>query len=149
MTTLQVQLSGGTAGSLVTEVATNIPTTAHILGGCCMGADSSEGVIDHRHQVFGYPGLYVIDGSAISNNPGVNPSLTILALAEPEGHQATLPGQRGFPSWLRGATDRHGREVPVGGARLAPRAETRGPRGSRGGAVEAVALVEVRRRHKK
>jgi len=75
-------LSDGLAGSLVTEVATNIPTTAHILGGCCMGADASEGVIDHRHRVFGYPGLYVIDGAAISANPGVNPSLTILALAE-------------------------------------------------------------------
>ena len=76
------ELSGGMPGSLISEVATNIPTTAHILGGCCMGSDADEGVIDHRHRVFGYPGLFVVDGSAISANPGVNPSLTILALAE-------------------------------------------------------------------
>ena len=76
------KISGGMAGSLITEVATNIPTTAHILGGCCMGSDVESGVIDHRHRVFGYEGLFVIDGSAISANPGVNPSLTILALAE-------------------------------------------------------------------
>jgi cholesterol oxidase len=72
----------GFAGSLVTETALNIPTTAHILGGACMGADASEGVIDAEHRVFGYQGMYVIDGSAISANPGVNPSLTITALAE-------------------------------------------------------------------
>ena len=58
------------------------PTTAHILGGACMGPDVGGGVIDHRHRVFGYDDLYVIDGSAISANPGVNPSLTITALAE-------------------------------------------------------------------
>jgi cholesterol oxidase len=72
----------GFPGSIVTETALNIPTTAHILGGACMGRDASEGVIDANHEVFGYPGLYVIDGSAISANPGVNPSLTISALAE-------------------------------------------------------------------
>jgi cholesterol oxidase len=47
-----------------------------------MGRDASEGVIDKEHQVFDYPGLYVVDGSAVSANPGVNPSLTITALAE-------------------------------------------------------------------
>lgn len=72
----------GFAGSLLTETALNIPTTAHILGGACMGADASEGVIDADHRVFGYQGMYVIDGSAISANPGVNPALTITALAE-------------------------------------------------------------------
>ena len=76
------KISGGFPSSLVNEVATNIPTTAHILGGCCMGSEASNGVIDHRHRVFGYDGLFVVDGSAISANPGVNPSLTILALAE-------------------------------------------------------------------
>jgi cholesterol oxidase len=72
----------GFPGSLMTETALNIPTTAHILGGACMGRDASEGVIDADHRVFGYQGLYVIDGSTISANPGVNPSLTITALAE-------------------------------------------------------------------
>jgi len=47
-----------------------------------MGADTASGVIDAQHRVFGYQGLYVIDGSAVSANPGVNPSLTITALAE-------------------------------------------------------------------
>ena len=68
--------------SMVQETVFNIPTTAHILGGCCMGDSPETGVIDHRHRVFGYEGLYVIDGSAVSANPGVNPSLTIAALAE-------------------------------------------------------------------
>jgi cholesterol oxidase len=72
----------GFAGSLVTETLLGIPTTAHILGGCVMGASADEGVIGIDHQVWGYPGLYVVDGSAISANPGVNPSLTICALAE-------------------------------------------------------------------
>jgi cholesterol oxidase len=72
----------GTPGSLITETLFGIPTTAHILGGACMGSSREEGVIDHRHRVFGYPGLFVVDGSAVSANPGVNPSLTITALAE-------------------------------------------------------------------
>jgi cholesterol oxidase len=73
---------GGVAMSSVTEPVFDIPTTAHILGGCCMGDSSATGVIDHQHRVFGYEGLYVVDGSTISANPGVNPSLTITALAE-------------------------------------------------------------------
>jgi len=72
----------GTPGSLITETLFGIPTTAHILGGACMGSSRKEGVIDHRHRVFGYPGLFVVDGSAVSANPGVNPSLTITAMAE-------------------------------------------------------------------
>lgn len=72
----------GYALSLFSETIFGIPTTAHILGGSCMGAGPEEGVIDRDHQVFGYPGLYVVDGSAVSANPGVNPALTITALAE-------------------------------------------------------------------
>jgi cholesterol oxidase len=68
--------------SLMTETLLGTPSTAHILGGCCMGSSSDEGVIDTLHQVFDYPGLYVIDGSTVSANPGVNPSLTITAMAE-------------------------------------------------------------------
>ncbi|XXF80250.1 GMC family oxidoreductase [Myxococcaceae bacterium GXIMD 01537] len=68
--------------NMFTETVMGIPTTAHILGGCCMGDSADSGVIDARHRVYGYEGLYVIDGSAISANPGVNPSLTIAALAE-------------------------------------------------------------------
>jgi cholesterol oxidase len=73
---------GGVTMSMLTETLMGVPSTAHILGGCCMGEGPAEGVIDRDHQVFGYPGLYVVDGSAVSANPGVNPSLTITALAE-------------------------------------------------------------------
>ena len=67
---------------LVTETLFNIPTTAHILGGACMGATAEDGVIDAEHRVHGYDGLWVMDGSAVSANPGVNPSLTIVAMTE-------------------------------------------------------------------
>jgi cholesterol oxidase len=66
----------------ITESLFDVPLTAHILGGCPMGRDQTEGVIDRDHQIFGYPGLYVCDGSAVSANLGVNPALTICALAE-------------------------------------------------------------------
>jgi cholesterol oxidase len=56
--------------------------TAHILGGCPIGPDAEHGVIDTKHEFFGHPGLYVMDGSAIPANVGVNPSLTITAMAE-------------------------------------------------------------------
>lgn len=68
--------------NMVTETVQGIPSTAHILGGACVGRTPDEGVIDEDHEVFGYPGLYVVDGSSVSANPGVNPSLTITALAE-------------------------------------------------------------------
>jgi cholesterol oxidase len=76
------RLVDGYPTSLVTETLLGIPTTAHILGGVPMGDSAETGAIDHRHRLFGYDGLFVIDGSAISANPGVNPSLTIAALAE-------------------------------------------------------------------
>ena len=68
--------------SSVTEVLLDVPTTAHILGGCAMGATEATGVIDIQNRVYGYSGLYVIDGSMIGGNLGVNPSLTITAMAE-------------------------------------------------------------------
>jgi cholesterol oxidase len=64
------------------EILFDIPITAHCIGGCVMGADAEHGVIDARHRVFGYEGLYVVDGAAVGANLGVNPSLTITALAE-------------------------------------------------------------------
>ena len=60
----------------------NLPTTAHILGGCPFGRDALEGVIGLDCQIHHYPGLYIVDGSIVPANPGVNPSLTITALAE-------------------------------------------------------------------
>ncbi|MDP3358015.1 MAG: GMC oxidoreductase [Lutibacter sp.] len=64
------------------DVLLGTPTTAHILGGAVMGEDSSKGVIDKNNQVFGYQNMFVCDGSMISANPGVNPSLTITAITE-------------------------------------------------------------------
>jgi cholesterol oxidase len=66
----------------VSEGLLNIPMTAHILGGVPFGRDDREGVVDLDCQVHNYPGLYVVDGSIVPANPGVNPSLTITALAE-------------------------------------------------------------------
>jgi cholesterol oxidase len=60
----------------------NLPTTAHILGGSPMGKDASEGVVSESFEIHNYPGLFIIDGSIMPANPGVNPSLTITALAE-------------------------------------------------------------------
>lgn len=60
----------------------NVPTTAHILGGCPLGENDREGVVDLNFQVHNYPDLYVVDGSIVPANPGVNPSLTITAMAE-------------------------------------------------------------------
>lgn len=73
---------GGEPQNMVTESIFGLSSTAHILGGCPMGQSAAEGVIGTDHQVHGYPGLYVIDGAAVSANVGVNPSLTITALAE-------------------------------------------------------------------
>ena len=72
----------GKATSFIGEVLMGIPSTAHILGGAVMGKDPQTGVIDKNNKVFGYKNMYVIDGSMISANPGVNPSLSITAIAE-------------------------------------------------------------------
>lgn len=75
-------LIGGTAMSTVMEILLNVPTTAHILGGCTMAPSRAEGVVDHRNRVFGYRNMYICDGSVLAANLGVNPSLTICALTE-------------------------------------------------------------------
>jgi cholesterol oxidase len=72
---------GGFAGGGWNDVF-NIPMTAHFLGGAVIGDSRETGVIDAYHRVYGYPGLHVVDGSAVSANLGVNPSLTITAQAE-------------------------------------------------------------------
>lgn len=73
---------GGEAWNTWPEVIMGAPTTAHILGGCPMGDTPEEGAVDRRGEVFGHPGLHVVDGSVVPVNLGVNPSLTITALAE-------------------------------------------------------------------
>jgi len=72
----------GVPTTALTEILLNVPTTAHILGGAAMGADSQEGVIDAFNRVFNYRNMYVCDGSMIGANLGVNPSLSITALSE-------------------------------------------------------------------
>ncbi|WP_223513171.1 FAD-dependent oxidoreductase [Pseudomonas sp. GL-R-26] len=74
--------TGGIAQSNVLEALGNIPTTAHVLGGAVIGADAQRGVIDQNLHVFGYQNMLVCDGAAMPANPGVNPALTITALAE-------------------------------------------------------------------
>ncbi len=73
---------GGIAQSTTLEAVANIPSTAHLLGGAVIGADAAHGVVDPHLRVFGYKNMLVCDGSAMPANPGVNPSLTITALAE-------------------------------------------------------------------
>jgi cholesterol oxidase len=70
-------MAGGGIGDLA-----DVPMTAHFLGGCPIGVDPDGGVLDAYQRVHGYDGLHVADGSAVSANLGVNPSLTITALAE-------------------------------------------------------------------
>jgi cholesterol oxidase len=103
---LAAKIGGGPSGTWG-EIF-GVPMTAHFLGGCAIGASASEGVIDQWHRVFGYPGLHVVDGSAMPANPGVNPSLTITAMAErafaywpnrgeTDPRPAPAPGQTGWP----------------------------------------------------
>jgi cholesterol oxidase len=90
------------AGASVTELF-GLPMTAHFLGGAVIGSSSARGVVDAYHRVWNYPGLHVVDGSTVSANLGVNPALTITALAE-----------RAFACWPnRGESDpRPGAQVP-------------------------------------
>lgn len=76
------QETNGIAAGTINEGLLNIPMTAHILGGVPFGLSDQDGVIDLNCQIHNYPGLYVVDGSIMPANPGVNPSLTITALAE-------------------------------------------------------------------
>lgn len=70
-------IAGGNIGNLIGS-----PFTAHFSGGCVIGKDKNSGVIDPYHRVWGYPTLHILDGSTITANLGVNPSLTITAQAE-------------------------------------------------------------------
>ncbi len=88
------KIKGIPAGS-INEGLLNVPLTAHILGGCPFGTHDQEGVVDLDCQIHNYPGLYVVDGSIIPANPGVNPSLTITALSEYA--MSRVPPKNGHP----------------------------------------------------
>lgn len=83
----------GVPMNAITEIAFNMSTTAHIIGGCRMGTDIADGVVDSHFKAYGYDDFYIIDGSIIPSNLGVNPSLTITALAEYAMHQ--IPDKSG------------------------------------------------------
>jgi len=86
---------GGVPSTAWSKVMLGKPVTAHVIGGCVMAGSPEEGVVDKYGRVFGHEGLYIADGSIISANIGVNPSLTIAALAE---HVASaIPGKGGNP----------------------------------------------------
>jgi choline dehydrogenase-like flavoprotein len=87
------KITGGKAMVMAHESIPGIPTSAHILGGACIGKSPVEGVIDKNHQVFHYHNIFICDGSAVSANPGVNPSLTITAMAERA--MSRIPGKDG------------------------------------------------------
>jgi cholesterol oxidase len=72
----------GIPQNILLEVVFNRPTTAHILGGCPMSDSAETGVVDATLKVHGYHDFYITDGSVIQGNIGVNPSLTITAMAE-------------------------------------------------------------------
>jgi cholesterol oxidase len=76
------QATGGVGLSSMSEILFNVPMTAHCMGGCAMADSPEHGVIDRQNRILNYRNLYVIDGAMISTNLGVNPSLTITALAE-------------------------------------------------------------------
>ena len=76
------KLTDGFAMSMLPEILFNVPGTAHCIGGCVIADSPAHGVVDRHHRIFGYKNMYVCDGSVVAANLGVNPSLTITALAE-------------------------------------------------------------------
>lgn len=102
------RMDGEPMGSIF-EATLNTPATAHFIGGCPLGEDPATSVVDPYHRVHGIDGLHICDGSTITANLGVNPSLTITAMTE-----------RAMALWPnRGAADQ--RPAPGGGyRRLAP-----------------------------
>jgi cholesterol oxidase len=82
VTRMLAKKMNGVPQGMLNESLLNIPETAHFMGGVPFGESAEDGVIGLNCEVHGYPGLYVVDGSIMPANPGINPSLTITALAE-------------------------------------------------------------------
>jgi len=74
--------AGGAAGNVLLDILADVPVSGHVMGGVTIGTGPDNGVVDDQGRVFGYRNLRVLDGSIIPGNLAVNPSLTILALAE-------------------------------------------------------------------
>src|SRR5262249_50972565 len=111
--------TGGIAQSSFSEALFNVPNTAHILGGATIGHSPEDGVVDSRQRVFGYETLLVCDGSAVPANVGVNPSLTITALAE-HAMSHMPPKGEAPPKGEPAAEDVGEARRPAGTARLMP-----------------------------
>jgi cholesterol oxidase len=90
--------TGGFPQSSAGEALFNVPSTAHILGGAVIGHSPEDGVVDAKQRVFGYQNLLVCDGSAVPANVGVNPSLTITALAEHAMSEIPPAALRDYPA---------------------------------------------------
>jgi cholesterol oxidase len=88
------QRTGGIAQTSLFDAHDNVPISTHVISGAVVGADASYGVIDPHLQLFGYQNLVVCDAAAMPANPGVNPALTITALAEPAMAQIPAAGSR-------------------------------------------------------
>jgi len=97
VTTAYAEASGGRPLNLLGESVGGLSVTAHVLGGAVIGRDATEGVVDAGHEVFGHPGLYIADASVIPANLGVNPSLTITALAERFASSFPAPDTKSAP----------------------------------------------------
>jgi cholesterol oxidase len=91
--------TGGVAATSVTEILFNVPTTAHCMGGAVMATSPAEGVCDSRNRVFGYRNMFICDGSVLSANLGVNPSLTITALTEHAMSHVPRVEQQTWDAW--------------------------------------------------
>ena len=76
------EVMGGDPMASIHESLLGAATTAHLIGGACIGATAEEGVVDPYHRVFGHPSISIVDGSAVPANLGSNPALTITAMAE-------------------------------------------------------------------
>jgi len=112
MTRIFAKRTNGVALGSIGENLLGLPTTAHILGGAPIGQDADQGVVNERFEVHNYPGLYIIDGSIMPANPGVNPSLTITALAEyamskigPKNSATDFTDFRGLPLLVKNHDD--------------------------------------------
>ncbi|MBK8505232.1 MAG: GMC family oxidoreductase [Saprospiraceae bacterium] len=88
------KIVNGMSTSFVLEALAGIPSTAHVLGGAVMAGDITKGVINRNNEVFGYQNMFIIDGSMISANPGVNPALSITAIAERAMDQIPLKSEK-------------------------------------------------------
>jgi cholesterol oxidase len=113
-TRVAAELTGGIAQSALSDALLNRPATAHILGGAVIGASPADGVVDTEQRVFGYRNLLVCDGAAVPANPGVNPSLTITALAERAMSHVPAKGTPAATT-ARARAPEAGVPVPAGG----------------------------------